>query len=88
MGGAVLLYAAEQLSLVGLALAVGFHFLLGLTYSVVAPFRLPAKVAEPDALTGNPFTTPPTVEPSPLTSPERPASANPFRPADDSNSGG
>lgn len=88
MGGAVLLYAAEQLSLVGLALAVGFHFLLGLTYSVVAPFQLPAKVAEPDALTGNPFTTPPTVEPSPLTSPERPASANPFRPADDSNSGG
>lgn len=88
MGGAVLLYAAEQLSLVGLALAVGFHFLLGLTYSVVAPFRLPAKVAEPDALTGNPFTTPPTVEPSPVTPPERPAPANPFRPADDSNSGG
>lgn len=87
MGGAVLLYAAEQLSLVGLALAVGFHCLLGLTYSIVAPFRLPAKVSVPDALNGNPFTTP-TAEPTQPSPSERPAPTNPFSSPGDSNSGG
>lgn len=86
MGGAVLLYAAEHLSLVGLALAVGFQFLLGLIYSIVAPFRLPTKVPAPDAVTGNPFATP-AADPSQPTPAEHPAAANPFRPADDSNSG-
>lgn len=88
MGGAMLLYMAEQLSLVGLALAVGFQLLLGLIYSLVAPFRLPAKVKAPESLTGNPFVPPPASESvQPSRSEERPATTNPFQPPGDSKSG-
>lgn len=88
MGGAMLLYMVEQLSLVGLALAVGFQLLLGLTYSLVAPFRLPAKVKATESLTGNPFVPPPAAESAqPSQSAERPATTNPFQPPDGSQSG-
>ncbi len=76
LGGAVLLYSAEQLSLVGLGLALGFYLLLGLVYGLVAPFRLPAKVPPPaDA---NPFTPPPPAFDPTENQPSKPP-VNPFQ---------
>lgn len=79
LGGAVLLYSAEQLSLVGLALALGFYLLLGLVYGLVAPFRLPVKLTP--AMEGNPFTPPPPAVES-AENPPLEAPANPFRTSD------
>ena len=79
MGGAVLLYATEQLSLVGLGVAFGFHFVFAWIYVVGAPFCLPRKDDDVLATGANPFT--PTVgaaqpkTPVPPSEPDR----NPFQ---------
>lgn len=78
MGGAILLYAAEQLSLAGLGLAFGVHFVIGWVYVVGAPFCLPRKDDEAPAAGANPFTpAAPEVKAEPP--PAAPAGENPFQ---------
>ena len=78
MGGALLLYAAEQLSLVGLGVAFGLHFLIAWVYLLGAPFCLPRKDDDVLATGANPFTPAPVVEKKEAPTPQ-PASANPFQ---------
>ncbi|TXT43708.1 MAG: Uncharacterized protein FD140_4946 [Limisphaerales bacterium] len=79
MGGAVFLYAVEQLSLVGLGAAFGLHFVVGWVYVLGAPFCLPRKDADPLATGTNPFTPAPAAEAQPPASPAPSASSNPFQ---------
>ena len=86
MGGALLLYVGEQLSLIGLAAACGLHFVIAWVYLIGAPFCLPKKVKPTQAVGANPFT--PVVadagEP-PVSAPTR--TANPFQPPPTSDNG-
>lgn len=78
MGGAVLLYAMEQLSLAGLGLAFGLHFVIGWVYVLGAPFRLPRRGDDAVSARVNPFTPAP---PEKQAAPPAPADApgeNPF----------
>jgi hypothetical protein len=79
MGGAMLLYALEQLSLIGLGVAFGLHFVVGWVYVIGAPFCLPRQAQ--DALTNghNPFTPASAVEKSAAPAPVAPSSSNPFQ---------
>lgn len=77
-GAAIALYAAEQLSLVGLIIAFGLHLPLAWIYLIGAVFQLPRKATEATA-TANPFT--PASPATPAGAPERgeDASGNPFQ---------
>lgn len=79
MGGAIALYAAEQMSLVGLGIAFGLHLPLAWIYLVGAVFHLPRREAEAAVATLNPFT--PASPVTPISEPERAddASGNPFQ---------
>ncbi len=79
MGGAMLLYALEHLSLIGLGVAFGLHFVVGWVYVIGAPFCLPRQAQ--DALTNghNPFTPASAVEKSAAPAPVAPSSSNPFQ---------
>lgn len=79
MGGAILLYAFQQLSLIGLGVAFGLHFVVSWVYVIGAPFFLPVKEVDALAAGANPFTPAPEAEsPAPAaTSPTE--SSNPFR---------
>ncbi|MBI5800341.1 MAG: hypothetical protein HZA92_06375 [Verrucomicrobia bacterium] len=79
VGGAVLLHALEQLSLVGLGVAFGLHFVVGWFYVLGAPFCLPRKEADALVAGSNPFTPAPAAEAdaSPASAPA--ASSNPFQ---------
>lgn len=79
MGGAILLYAAEQLSLAGLGLAFGLHFVIGWVYVLGAPFCLPRKGAAPLATGANPFTPAPPEEKASPPAPAAPPGENPFQ---------
>lgn len=79
MGGAILLYALQQLSLVGLGVAFGLHFIVSWVYVAGAPFRLPVKVAAVTMAGGNPFTPAPSGETPGPTASTAVASANPFQ---------
>lgn len=78
LGGAIILYAIEQLSLVGLGLAFGVHFVIAWVYLLGAPFCLPRKGDDVLATGANPFTPEPAAA-----KPESPAppaaSSNPFQ---------
>jgi hypothetical protein len=79
MGGAILLYAVQQLSLIGLGVAFGLHFVVSWVYVIGAPFFLPTKEVDALAAGGNPFTPAPdagSATPAPTSPPE---SSNPFR---------
>ncbi len=78
MGGAILLYAAEQLSLAGLGLAFGVHVVIGWVYLVGAPFCLPRQGEPPVTAGANPFTPAPPEEKAEPPPPE-PAGENPFQ---------
>ncbi|MEN9576304.1 MAG: hypothetical protein RL514_4159 [Verrucomicrobiota bacterium] len=81
MGAALLLYAVEQLSLIGLGVAFGLHFIIPWVYLVGAPFSLP-RIGQDALVTGvNPFTIAPAPQPPTQTAPT-PASANPFQSGD------
>ncbi len=88
MGGALLLYALEQLSLVGLGVAFGLHFFVGWVYLIGAPFCVPGKEAAALVAGSNPFTPAPAAE---LSTPPASAPAggsNPFhdpRPPSEAN---
>ena len=69
MGGAILLYAGELLSLIGLGIAFGLHFVIGWVYVLGAPFCLPRQDEDALATGANPFIPPPA--------PEAPAAAAP-----------
>jgi len=77
LGGAILLYAAERLSLAGLGLAFGLHFVIGWVYLIGAPFCLPRKDDAAPAAGANPFTpAPPGGKTAP---PPEPTGKNPFQ---------
>ena len=78
MGGAILLYAVEQLSLVGLGVAFGVHFIFAWVYVLGAPFCLPRKGDDVLATEANPF-TPETAAAKPESPAPPPASSNPFQ---------
>lgn len=78
MGGAQLLYAMEQLSLVGLGVAFGLHFVITWVYLLGAPFCLPKKGDDALATGANPFTPSPVVEKKEVPTPPA-ASSNPFQ---------
>jgi hypothetical protein len=78
-GGALLLYAVEQLSLVGLGLAFGMHLVIGWVYALGAPFCLPRKGNDPLVAGANPFTPAAVTEAKAPPSPAPPASSNPFQ---------
>ncbi|MFA6547289.1 MAG: hypothetical protein WCS99_22920, partial [Limisphaerales bacterium] len=59
MGGAILLYAAEQLSIIGLGVAFGLHLIVAWVYVLGAPFCLSRKGDDPLATGANPFTPAP-----------------------------
>lgn len=79
LGGAVFLYAVEQLPLVGLGVAFGLHFVVGWVYVLGAPFGLPRQ--EDDVLAGgaNPFTPAPAAEKHTPPASTPAASSNPFQ---------
>lgn len=79
LGGAIFLYAVEQLPLVGLGVAFGLHFVVGWVYVLGAPFCLPRKDDDVLAPGANPFTPVPAAAPKAPPSPAPPASSNPFQ---------
>ncbi len=79
MGGAMLLYTAEQLSLVGLGLAFGVHLVVAWVYVLGAPFCLPRKADGVLAKGANPFTSAPALEKSVPPAAEPAESSNPFQ---------
>lgn len=79
MGGALLLYALGQLSLVGIGAAFGLHFLVGWVYVLGVPFCLPRKEGDAPAAGANPFNSVPAAG---LDAPSASApaeSSNPFQ---------
>lgn len=78
MGGAILLYAIEQLSLVGLGVAFGLHFVFAWVYVLGAPFCLPRKGDDVLATGANPFTPEPAAAKQEAPAPST-ASSNPFQ---------
>lgn len=78
LGGAILLYVGEQLSLVGLGAAFGLHFLIAWIYLLGAPFHLPTKSRAISATEKNPFT--PASPAPPGQAPAAARSGNPFHP--------
>lgn len=79
MGGALLLYAGQQLSLVGLGVAFGLHFVVSWVYVAGAPFRLPVKAVAVITSGGNPFTPAPSGETQVPTASPAVTSSNPFQ---------
>lgn len=79
MGGAIFLYAVEQLPLVGFGVAFGLHFVVGWVYVLGAPFCLPRKDDDPLAAGTNPFTPAQAKEMSTPSTSAAPASSNPFQ---------
>lgn len=79
MGGAILLYVLEQLSLVGLGAAFGLHFIIGWVYVLGAPFCLPGKEEVGRATGANPFTPEPEQK-NPPPAPAPTERTNPFQP--------
>ena len=79
MGGAMLLYALEHLSLIGLGVAFGLHFVVGWVYVIGAPFCLARQAEGALTIGGNPFTPVPAAEMSLAPAPVSPASPNPFQ---------
>ncbi len=79
LGGALLLYATEQLSLVGLGVAFGLHFVIAWVYVLGAPFCLPRKGDDALATGANPFTPAPVVEKKADPAPPPAAGGNPFQ---------
>ena len=86
LGGALLLYAAELLSSIGLGLAFALHFVIAWVYLIGAPFSLPRKAADALTLGANPFTSQPLAQlPAPAAAasippPAAPAAALPAAP--------
>ena len=78
LGGAILLYALQQLSLIGLGVAFGLHFVVSWVYVAGAPFFLPPKDGDVLAAGGNPFTPAPDVEKQAPPASGPAASSNPF----------
>lgn len=78
LGGAQLLYAAGQMSLVGLGVAFGLHFVIAWVYLLGAPFCLPRNGDDLLATGGNPFTPAAVVEKKEAPTPPS-ASSNPFQ---------
>lgn len=79
MGGAIFLYAVEQLPLVGLSAAFGLHFVVGWVYVLGAPFCLPKKGDDVLATGANPFTPATAAEKSATPASAPAASSNPFQ---------
>ncbi len=78
MAGALLLYGLEQLSLVGLGVAFGLHFVVDCVYLLGAPFCLPRKTDRGVDPEGNPFIPAPE-EKKPSSAAAVPENANPFQ---------
>lgn len=79
MGGAILLYAVQQLSLVGLGVAFGLHFIVSWVYVAGAPFCLPPKSGEQTATGDNPFISAAKGENEVPSASAPVASSNPFQ---------
>lgn len=79
MGGAIFLYAVEQLPLVGLGAAFGLHLVVAWVYVLGAPFCLPRKGDDPLVIGANPFTPAPVAETKTPSSPAPSTSSNPFQ---------
>ena len=78
LGGALLLYAMEQLPLAGLGVAFGIHFAIAWVYLIGAPFCLPRKEADALSTGANPF-TPTPAQSSPVKAPPPVSGNNPFQ---------
>ena len=78
MAGAILLYAGEVLSLIGLGIAFGLHLVISWIFVLGAPFCLPRRAEEAEEIGANPFTPEPVPE---VSAPNEPTAnpANPFQ---------
>ncbi|MFM8471721.1 MAG: hypothetical protein ACKODH_17450 [Limisphaerales bacterium] len=79
LGGALFLYAVEQLPLVELGVAFGLHFVIAWVYVLGAPFCLARKDEDPLTTGANPFLPTPAAEAKAPDSPAPSASSNPFQ---------